>query len=242
MKTKTTSILLIFGWILAACQPAVMAPLPAIITPLRIVITPANAHFASLIERCTSELPEVTAVVDIIPFADAKNAVFDLAITSGEGLTNQTYSLGEGQLILIVHPSNPVDSLTADQISGIFGGFYPTWQSIIPEQTGEEPNKAIQVFSYSQSDDLGKLFINEWMGDTILSLRAFFPPDPQEMVKSVADDPMAIGYIPAAWKSSSVKKINTLSEINYPVLMSTLKEPEGGLRELMGCLQKEIEK
>ncbi len=242
MKTKFSAVLLIVGWILSACQPAVMAPLPAIITPLRIVLTPNNGLFAGLIERCTAELPEVTAVVDIIPYFEIKTAVFDLAITSGEGLTDYVYSLWEDQLVLIVHPSNPVDSLTADQISGIFGGFYPSWQSIIPDQTGEESNKAIQVFSFSQTDDLGKIFFNELIGENILSLRAFSPPDPQEMVKAVSSDSMAIGYIPATWMTSAVKKIDTPREINYQVLMSTLKEPEGGLREMMGCLKNKIEK
>lgn len=242
MRIKSCSILLLFAWLMAACQPVPLDPLPPIVTPVRIVLTPATGYFAAAIERCTSEFPDITATVQIFPLNEARGAVYDLAITSGEGLTDHMYSLGNDDLAVIVHPSNPVSSLTADQISGIFSGHLPTWSSVMPEQSVIEPDQPIQLFAYSEEDDLGKLFKERWMPNRMYNLRVFFAPGPQEMVQAVSEDPATIGYIPAVWMTSAVKRIDLPEDSTYPIVMSTLKEPEGGLRSLMGCLQKTVEK
>ncbi len=242
MRINSFPVIFMITWLLAACQPVPLEPLPPIITPVRIVLTPATGYFAAAIERCTSEMPEVTATVQIIPLNEAKNAVYDLAITSGDGLTDRTYSLGEDELVVIVHHSNPVSSLTADQIAGIYGGHLPNWSSVMPEQSVIDPGQPIQLFAYSEEDDLGKLFKERWLPNGIYNLRVFFAPGPQEMVQAVSDDPSAIGYIPALWITSAVKRIDLPEDFTYPLVMSTLKEPDGGLRSLMGCLQKKVEK
>ncbi|RPH71295.1 hypothetical protein EHM76_06250, partial [bacterium] len=171
MRIKYIPLVFLILWLLTACQPVPLDPLPPIITPVRIVLTPSTGYFAAAIERCTSEFPEVTATLQILPLDEARGAVYDLAITSGEGLTDHTFSLGEGDLAVIVHPSNPVSSLTADQIAGIYGGHLPTWSSVAPEQSGSEPGQSIQLFAYSEEDDLGKLFKERWLSNGIYNLR-----------------------------------------------------------------------
>jgi len=241
MKLRVRFAILITGWILAACQPVTLAPMPALSMPVRVVLTPGNGYFAPLVERCTGELSGLTATVQILPVEDVRNSIYDLAITSGEGLTDFTYQLGTDTLAIIVHPSNSIANLTDTQLSGIYGGYYPTWQSVTPEVSGIDATQTIQVFGYESNDDLGKRFTERWMPEGVISLRASIAPGPVEMVKAISTNPAAIGYIPGKWLTSAVKKISVGEDEVFPTTMSTMKEPEGSLRDLMGCLQRIVE-
>jgi hypothetical protein len=241
MKQIVICTTLIIGWILAACQPVTLAPMPALSMPVRVVLTPGNSYFAPLVERCTGELTGLTATVQILPVEDARKSIYDLAITSGEGLTDFTYQLGTDTLAIIVHPSNSISNLTDTQFSGIYGGYYPTWQSVAPEVSGVDATQAIQVFGYASNDDLGKRFTERWMKEGVLSLRASIAPGPEEMIEAISANSTAIGYIPGRWLTSTVKKISVGEDEVFPTTMSTMKEPEESLRDLMGCLQRIVE-
>jgi hypothetical protein len=97
------------------------------------------------------------------------------------------------------------------------------------------------VFAYAESEDLGILARKMWLEETTLNLRTSLTPGPQEMIQAVSSNPSAIGFIPKRWLVSSVKPVDTGVDTTFAVVMSTMKEPEGNTRDLMGCLQRIIE-
>ncbi|MDM8568882.1 substrate-binding domain-containing protein, partial [Thiotrichales bacterium HSG1] len=98
------------------------------------------------------------------------------------------HTLGIASLVLLIHPENPIDNLTFEQIQKIFQGNFFRWSDV------NGPRKMVQV--------LGRLHCKQRPGHwrLILDNEDLFSPRMSEvgtipdMISEVANNPSAIGY------------------------------------------------
>jgi hypothetical protein len=75
-------------------------------------------------------------------------------------------------------------------------------------------------------------------------------PNPGAVVEAVSQEPGAIGYLPESWLETTDpqvrEKVKELrlndqneGEITIPILAYLRSEPDGGVRELLFCLQEQ---
>jgi ABC-type phosphate transport system substrate-binding protein len=232
--------------VLTACapQPVITLPTP---TPqvVRVQYTPSISTWTQALSTCAGRDPDIALVVQEVsaPAVDLTKAEFALRIGAPDTLPIFSAPIGTEEIIVVVHPTNPVSILTLDQLRAIYTGTIPLWESISSGGNSLVPSSAgtpIQVWTTLPGDDLGQAFLRDILGNEILSKGAYEAPFPGAMLEAVAQNPSAIGIIPKRWLNSSVQAVQikgmegTLSE---PVLALANAEPTGEARRLVACLQ-----
>jgi len=219
------------------CTVQEPAPLPEIKLPVRMVTTPATSYLAQAANSCSLENSEIGINVDVLPLNEIESANYDLIITSGEGLTDWQFQLAEESLVFIVNSNNPVAGLNQEEILKILTGYITQWDEIAPGKQMDDPSKLIQVYLFSDKDDLTNLVTDQLPDGTIINPRTRYLPGPLEITQAVQGNPAGIGILPARWLSDLIKPLSTDLDIRYPIVMSVHKDPAGSLRDLMSCIQ-----
>ena len=99
---------------------------------------------------------------------------------------------------VVVNPSNPVKSLTKDQLKEIFSGKIDNWAAL------GGADHAITVYTRDESSGTREVFWNNALEKGTLSTKALFVPSNGAMKTAVANDPYAIGYVSVGHMDESV--------------------------------------
>lgn len=228
--------LVLMGIILAGCSPLDRLPIQEIPAPFRVSVTPSTAYWAKAVSDCTASLPNVLAVVDVQPAREPQTGIADLVIQSGDAGTESAFSLGEDNLVFIVHPKNPITALSMEQAQQIYLGFSLTWGDVQANLPTEWQTRMVTAFSYAASDEFAQLFLHRVLNDSPEQFKTLQAPSPAEVVQEVASNPSAIGYIPRKWLVSQVKVLSPEPAITFPLVMSAVDKPENNLVLFMSCL------
>ncbi|MDY0340071.1 MAG: phosphate ABC transporter substrate-binding protein [Coriobacteriia bacterium] len=102
----------------------------------------------------------------------------------------------------IVHPDNPVQELTADQVKAIFAGEITDW-SEVGGNSG-----AINVYAREEGSGTGETFIEKGLGNGDVSERAVIVTSNGAMKTSVAADAAAIGFMSIGGVDDSVAAVS----------------------------------
>lgn len=235
-------ILLGLVFLLAAgCSPVTPNPFPTT-TPasppqsLPLAYPTALRPLLGALETCAQHQPGAALVTREIPAVDVEDAsglLFSLGAPTWE--SPFAAALAEEEIVVILHPDNPVDALDAETITALFQGSIRSWA----ELGGPEQN--VVVWTYPQGDEARRLFDRVFLLQLDVSDMARLAADPQAVVEEVAEDRWAVGYIPRAWLTDEVKTPELpgglRSELRQPVLALFPARPEGELRTLLHCLQ-----
>ena len=137
-------------------------------------------------------------------------------------------------IAIVVHPENPIASLSLGEVRDIFGG--DTLQPVVQER-----GSGVRV-----------LFNSLVMGEQRVSINAEVRPNSTAILQSVAANPNAIGYVTVGTDRSTVKTVRIdnfpaepvmLSSQNYPLSMPlywvSKTEPTGELRGVLAGWQSE---
>jgi phosphate transport system substrate-binding protein len=141
-------------------------------------------------------------------------------------------------VVVIVHPSNPVSSMTGDQIRGLYNGTFQGWDAVGGTLT-------YPVIIGRDSASGTRVYFNEHV-----MKNEKYRPDMREMnsngavKQTVSQTPGAVGYVGLGYVDSSVKAIQVVSKgqavaptlenvlsnkypISRPLYMITKGEPTG---------------
>jgi len=156
---------------------------------------------------------------------------------------------------VIVHPSNPINQLTLDQVSKIYQGRINNWSEVGGEdrpivRLSRESNSGTHVYFLETVIRLGDKKNKSFFSDNTLLL-----PSSQGIIAEVSDNPNAIGYDGLGYITKEVKLIavakNTKSEFvlpsvetvndnRYPVsrdlYMYTHGEPSGPIKDYLNWI------
>lgn len=217
---RIASLLLLL--ILVACQATPAAPTHTV-QPLQVALSSSLTWIEPDLADCAASVGVAVQRADEAA-GDPDVITLRLGRFSGEGYAA---ILGEDHLAIIVNPGNSIAELPLDTAQAIFAGRDKTWAD----------QSKIQVWSLPESNDTTAAL--EAAGFSISG--AGLAPTPQDMLKSVAANPAAIGFLPARWLDDSVRDAQVAGlAIDLPILAVIGQEPQGTARALLVCLQEKI--
>ncbi|MDY7039349.1 MAG: phosphate ABC transporter substrate-binding protein [Chloroflexota bacterium] len=262
---------LIFGpfWLLAGCDSQRATPGDNLPGPTQVIENKGSDTLVNLALSWAEKYAELHPEVNIsvtgggsgtgiaamingtVDIANASRAMKpeEIAAAEGNGITPVEFVVARDAIAVVVHPSNPVDGLTLQQISDIYIGRITNWS-----QVGGE-NRPIVLLSRESNSGTYVYFLENVirLGDKESGL--LFSPDTLLMPSSegisaeVRQNPNAIGYdglgyvtfdqkilavardVSDLYVLPSVDAVNNGSYlISRPLYMYTAGEPTGEIR------------
>jgi phosphate transport system substrate-binding protein len=166
------------------------------------------------------------------------------------------FVIARDAIAIIVHPSNPVDTLTLQQLSDIFSGKINNWQAVGGEdrpivRLSRETNSGTHVYFLEEVVRLGREDDN-----TLFARETLLLPSSEGIGTEVRQNPNAIGYDGLGYVTEEMKTIAvgydpegpfwqaSAASVNaeeYPIArnlyMYTAGEPEGHIKEYLDWIR-----
>ncbi|WP_286934498.1 MULTISPECIES: phosphate ABC transporter substrate-binding protein [Aminobacterium] len=111
------------------------------------------------------------------------------------------FAIAMDALIPIVHPSNPLENFTIEQLKKIYTGDIKNWKEL------GGPDKPIAVVSRDTSSGTYETWEEKVLHKERVDKRALVVASNGAMVQTVAKNPNAIGYIGLGYLNNSVRSI-----------------------------------
>jgi len=197
---------------------------------------------ADRVVDCANENPLLALFSDPIPADQSQLPGVLLQLQLGEyGLNgNNFYQVGEEEIKIIVNITNPLFQLSTDQLVAIYSGQLTNWEY--------ENQPEIQVWAYPPEDSLRVLLEAALPGMPRLSSLANIAPTPTSVIRAVASDPAALGFVPGTWldnltadERSSIKTVEleatVKANLTHPVLISVEEPLTPAIHSLVACMQ-----
>jgi phosphate transport system substrate-binding protein len=163
-----------------------------------------------------------------------------------EGIDPKANVVARDAIAVVVHPTNPVEGLTLDQIKDIYTGKISNWSKV----GGED--KKIVILSRDSASGTFEAFNKLVLGKERVRPDALLQASNQAIAVSVSKTPCAIGYIGLGYVSDNVKvlsvdeiepsKETALSgeyPLSRPLFMYTNGEPTGDAKVFLDFVLSE---
>jgi phosphate transport system substrate-binding protein len=135
---------------------------------------------------------------------------------------------------VVVHPDNPVQSLSTQQLKDVYAGKINNWKDL------GGPDHAVALYTRDEASGTRSVFWKKALEKSDISEKALFVPSNGAMKTAVANDPYAIGYVSVGHMDDSVTPValdgvaptlETVKSGEYTVARglysNTLGEPQG---------------
>ncbi|MHC1784331.1 MAG: hypothetical protein AB9891_16520 [Anaerolineaceae bacterium] len=199
--------------VLTSCGSS--SPTPPVM-PLTMNYTPALRPFGPVFQTCTRMQSGLSLLVNELSNNQINSLPADILLTWGEaGVTDRTpYETGTEGLVFIVNPSNPVTSITTDQLALILSGQTSTWGALLqpacPEcavDSVDHPlaETSVEIWTYPPGDEILQSLSDIPGGTQIPLYQSRLAPDPEAMRQVVSREYTSLGFIPRRWLDDSVK-------------------------------------
>ena len=176
--------------------------------------------FVALYPEATFRLAAGTSreAVRALFAADCDAAVLSRDLTPEErgaavrgGLELEGYRFAKDAVVVVVHPSNPVENLALDDLRRIYDGRIGQWRVL------DGPSGAIEPVFPSPDSDMADYFVEQVMGGQSVRARVVIAANDSETVAAVKERPRAIGFVSLAWAEHGTKslRISTLQGLPY---------------------------
>lgn len=189
-----------------------------------------------------------------VDLANASRAIKaeEVAEAQAKGINPIEYVIARDAIALVVHPENPVNQLTLQQISDIYSGKINNWNEVGGEnrpivRLSRETNSGTHVYFLENVLRLG-----DSKNETLFSTNTLLLPSSEGIINEVRQNPNAIGYdglgyVPHDLKMIAIAatpggeyvlpSIETVNNLTYPIArdlyMYTSGEPEGAVRDYL---------
>jgi hypothetical protein len=225
------------GLLVGCTAEPTFAPPP--VDPQTAVVSVSEAAFPveSALWSCGSLQPDLVLYVDELFSLDGSLIEGDLSIRllyPEEGAAFAAPIIEE-DLVIITHPSNPIQRLDDNHLRAVFEGNYSTWS----ELSGKDI--PVEVWIYPEGHEIQTLFESALWGRPLRNSFAFLAPGPSAMLEVIGESPGRIGVLPRAWVDSSVKEVeinpDTSLLLSFPILALADQQPSRAAAALVACLQ-----
>ena len=180
----------------------------------------------------------------------------EVAKAQANGITPVEHVIAGDAIAIVVHPSNPVDRLTLQQLSDIFSGKITNWSEVGGEDRpivllSRESNSGTHVYFLEEVVRLG-----DKDAETLFSPDTLLMPSSEGISAEVRQNPNAIGYDGLGYVTPDQKtiavttgpdgpyvqpSIDTVNRGVYPIsrdlYMYTAGEPEGAIAEYLAWIR-----
>ena len=197
---------------------------------------------------------------DTVDLANASRQIKDEEVETarGNGVEPVEFVVARDAIAVIVHPENPVNALTLEQISDIYSGLINNWSEVGGEdrpivRLSRETNSGTHVYFLEVVLRLG-----EKDNKTFFAQNTLLLPSSEGIIHEVRQNPNAIGYdglgyVPHDLKVLAIAEktggayvrpsIATVNSGTYPIARDlyiyTAGQPEGATREYLDWIFSE---
>ncbi len=179
----------------------------------------------------------------------------EIAEAQQKGITPVEFVVARDAIAIIVHPDNPVDRLTLQQISDIYQGKITNWREVGGEDRpivllSRETNSGTHVYFLEQVIRLGQK-----APEILFSPETLLLPSSEGITAEVRQNPNAIGYDGLGYVTPDVKtiavglspegpfyppSIETVNLKQYPIARDlyiyTAGEPQGAIADYLAWI------
>ena len=157
----------------------------------------------------------------LIKVNDPALAEIRIGLGEPENWQGSLYQIGQDDIVIAASSDSPLESLSREQAGGLF-------------RTSDINDP--QIWAFSGGEDIQKIFNREILpGEKITSL-ARMAVSVEKMSDGLAQDPHAIGILPAHALTPALKELYAIR--NVPILAMTPTQPAGSVKILLACLQQ----
>lgn len=193
-------------------------------------------------------------VNNTVDIANASRQIKDVEIENAQeqGVDPVEYVIARDAIAVIIHPDNPIEKLTLDQISAIYSGRYDNWSDLGGEdrpivRLSRETNSGTHVYFLENVLRLG-----DKDSEILFSMDTLLLPSSEGIIQETSQNINAIGYDGLGYVTDEVKVIGVAASVGseyiypsvetvnsglYPIArelyMYTNGQPEGKLAEYM---------
>jgi phosphate transport system substrate-binding protein len=194
----------------------------------------------------------ITALANgAVDIANASRAIKpeEIQAMQANGIDPIEFVVARDAIAIIIHPDNPVDRLTLQQISAIYSGQFNNWSQVGGEdrpivRLSRETNSGTHVYFLEEVLRLGQKD-----NKTLFSPDTLLLPSSEGITAEVRDNPNAIGYDGLGYVTPDVKVVavaaqpgaeyyypsaETVNDHTYPIArdlyMYTAGEPQGAVK------------
>lgn len=201
-----------------------------------------------LAEEFMREYPDIT--LDVQGGGSAAGILAAQTGTAEVGMSSRTLKddeknlwsveIAKDGLAIIIHPSNPISSLTSEQVRDIYSGKINDWSALGGLKS------QIHVFTREEGSGTRSSFEGMIMGKTEIMAKAMVQDSNGAVRQLVADDPASIGYLSLGLVDKTVKAVElngvTASRehvldgsygLSRPFLFITRTEPTGVVKQFI---------
>lgn len=199
-------------------------------------ILPSLEPAVPALVECSQELPDTVLFVDRLPASAVANRSADLTLWLGDPPENIGFAapLVRDELVVVVNPANPLESLGVVDLRAVFSGLDENWAGL------NGVDSRVSVWVYPEGNELQVIFSKTVLAGSQLTTFANLAPGVEAMLEAVAADPAAIGFLPGAWLTKTVRQVQVTGvSLQVPVLLLADQEPQGSVRALASCLQSQ---
>lgn len=210
-RSKDIILLFLSSFLLFSCSTSTPPATPQIVT---VYSTSAAEPWLSELYDCAQASPVLSRVDDPI---DA-----DIALQVGEPkfLSSFAYQIDTEEILIVTHRQSPVQNLTLEEARALFVGL---------------GDPSVQVWVYASGADVQEVFDRFVMEGRAVTPAARLAVNPQQMSDTLVNEPNTVGILPRHWKAGDSRDVFSVATV--PVLAITDSEPQGAIKELIGCLQ-----
>ena len=142
---------------------------------------------------------------------------------NANGVIPIEYVVARDAIAVIVHPDNPIDQLTLQQISDIYTGKYINWLELGGEdrpivRLSRETNSGTHVYFLEEVIRLGNS-----EDKTIFSANTLLLPSSEGIIAEVRENPNAIGYDGLGYVTEEVKVVAIARDAESDYIFPTLQ-------------------
>lgn len=210
-----------------------------------IQLIPALRYLEADIQTCSLKNSPLPVLVNEYTIDKMNAQSADISLMIGDPIDSSipAFQLGQDELVVIVNPLNSITSLSLTSLQGIMQNFFTRWEQIDPNSGKEIPGD-IEVLLYPPKDELQRMIITLLNGGKPVGIRTSTLDDPEGIRNTVSDHPGAIGFIPKAYLTDTVRvmEINDYSRENLTmnIIAQTRGQPGSLQTTMIDCLQKLI--
>jgi phosphate transport system substrate-binding protein len=141
----------------------------------------------------------------------------------------QAVQVGASHVVFAVHPSNPVKSLTAEQMADILSGKIKNWKEV------GGADKPIIVVCAGKGDGVRSMVEHGFLGGEDIAAAKREIPNAPQVAQIVSQLDQAIGIMSRASLSAGVAELKAEKDIVQPLILVTMGQPDGDVAKVIAA-------
>lgn len=145
----------------------------------------------------------------------------------------QQIEIGTNKVVVYIHPSNPVTTLSKEQMKGLFTGRISNWKDV-----GGKDAPVLIVWG-KNSPGQNALFTKVILDGEKIAAENLETTDYKGIKDTILANPEAIGIDPLGMADASVKAIKPSPEVTAPIRLVTKGKPSAAVQKLIDFIRTE---